>query len=79
MVIQNHKKQVKYIKKFLAISFALLLLICFAACGKNNEPKTESQPDGTEFKAPENYATVLIVTINPQFRLYRQNGTSDFV
>ena len=47
----------------------------FYFCGmrRRKKPSTDNSQSGTsavEFKAPENYATVLLVTINPVFRLY---------
>ena len=49
-------------KKLLAILLSALLVLGMTAC----------QDKGTaeDFQKPENYATVLLVTINPQFRLY---------
>ncbi len=50
----------------------MLCATCFAACGKNSGDDT-SAPDTLsqgEFEKPENYASVVLVTINPQFRLY---------
>lgn len=52
-------------KKLLAVILALLLLLGLTACGKEEEVKKE---DG--FEKPEDYASVILVTINPQFRLY---------
>ena len=57
-------------KKLLSLILALALVFTFAACG--NKGGDESTPSSTdaEFVKPENYASVLLVTINPQFRLY---------
>lgn len=51
-------------KKLLAAIMALLLVLGLTACGKD-DVKT-----GEGFEKPENYASVILVTINPQFRLY---------
>ena len=51
-------------KKLLAAIMALLLVLGLTACGKD-DVKT-----GAGFEKPENYASVILVTINPQFRLY---------
>lgn len=51
----------------LAIAFVLTL----SACGKKDtSPDTSTPPQSEAFTAPENYASVLFVTINPQFKLY---------
>lgn len=58
-------------KKLLSILSAVLIVLSFAACGKADN--ASSEPDNnvtTAFVKPANYATVLLVTINPQFRLY---------
>lgn len=47
-------------KKYLSLVLVFLSLLMLTACGK----------DTNEFKKPDNYASVLIVTINPQFKLY---------
>lgn len=64
-------------KKVLCLLLAMLLIAtCFAGCKKNptdDFSSTVSQPEITvqdEFVKPENYASVVLVTINPQFRLY---------
>lgn len=59
-------------KKFLCIFLAALLCVtCFAGCGKKNTDVTSSDTvSGSEFVKPENYASVVVVTINPQFKLY---------
>lgn len=69
-------------KKVIALLLALSLIFIFAACGGKNDssstnkdavskPITDtntSQEDA--FVKPEHYDTVLLITINPQFRLY---------
>lgn len=63
-------------KKLLAILLALALVFSFAACGKKEPADSSLSTNDTNattqtgFTAPENYATVLLVTINPQFKLY---------
>lgn len=59
-------------KKLLTLTLAAILLLGLAACGKSDTASTESEPTlaSTSFVKPKNYATVLSVTINPQFRLY---------
>ena len=47
-------------KKYLSLVIVFLTILMLTACGKNTK----------EFKKPENYSSVLIVTINPQFKLY---------
>ena len=66
-------------KKFLCILLATMFLVtCFAGCKKNPDNfssisstniVTDNQVQET-FVKPENYASVVLVTINPQFRLY---------
>ena len=53
-------------KKLLAFLLAICLCLTFAACGGDDA----SESDSAEFVKPTGYATVLVVTINPQFRLY---------
>lgn len=51
----------------------LLLALSFAACGKTEGSTSEPQADSTAvqgFTKPEGYTSILLVTINPQFRLY---------
>ncbi|MDD6235784.1 MAG: hypothetical protein PUB00_00185, partial [Clostridiales bacterium] len=60
-------------KKIFALLMAVSLLFTLAACKSNEKPSTNnstSSTDTVEFTAPENYATVLLVTINPEFKLY---------
>lgn len=51
-------------KKLLAVVLALVLVFSFAACNKDKGGQTG------DFEKPENYASVILVSINPQFRLY---------
>ena len=64
-------------KKLLCLLLAVMLVIlCFAGCSNESANNTSSQsPSNTAeqtdtFEKPENYASVVLVTINPQFRLY---------
>lgn len=60
-------------KKIFALLMAVLLLFTLAACKSNEKPSTDNSTSTTDtvaFTAPENYATVLLVTINPEFKLY---------
>ena len=58
-------------KRVLSAFLAILLLLGLAACGK--QPATTPEPSTsavTGFVPPDNYVSVLVVSINPQFRLY---------
>ncbi len=60
-------------KRILALVLAFVLLFTLAACGKEDVSSPDSSSQGSSeavFVKPDNYATVLLVTINPQFRLY---------
>lgn len=60
-------------KKIISIMLAIAFVFTLSACGKNNtlSGADSSAPAQTEaFTAPENYASVLLITINPQFKLY---------
>lgn len=59
-------------KKFLSLILTLIIVFAFSACS-NDTATTNSEGSSnsaTEFVAPKNYATVVLVTINPQFKLY---------
>lgn len=61
-------------KKILSLIIAaMLVLSCFAGCAPKEtggvSSATASQEE-SEFQKPESYASVVLVTINPQFRLY---------
>lgn len=55
-------------KRLLTICLTLVMLLSLAACG-GGDP-TSSAPAGDTFVAPEGYTSVILVTINPQFKLY---------
>ena len=71
-------------KKAISIILVLTMLLSLIACSnktpESSESNTEASQNTTlnettegeisEFVPPENYATVLLVTINPQIRLY---------
>ncbi len=61
-------------KKLLALVLALSFVFIFVACGEEEAPSdtasVSSSIETLEFVKPENYASVVLVTINPQFRLY---------
>ncbi len=60
-------------KKIFALLMAVSLLFTLAACKSNEKLSSDSSSSTTDtvaFTAPENYATVLLVTINPEFKLY---------
>lgn len=66
-------------KIYMGVSIALIIVLIaggFWAYNMNNPPIEPSSPPplqlpgDNEFVAPESYSTVLVVSINPQFRLY---------
>ncbi len=57
-------------KKLVALLLALVLCLSLCACGKSGNEGGSSQAGSAAFVKPENYASVLLVTINPQIRLY---------
>ena len=58
-------------KKLLAVFIVLALLFSLSACTSKEIENNNSQPNSeVGFVAPENYTTVLTVTINPEFKLY---------
>ena len=60
-------------KKIFALLMTVSLLFTLAACKSNEKLSSDSSSSTTDtvaFAAPENYATVLLVTINPEFKLY---------
>ncbi len=78
-------KNAIFTKKALSLLLVMSMLLTFVGCSKGGETPTtastepssgvETEPSGVTdqadvFVKPENYATVIMVTINPQFRLY---------
>ncbi len=59
-------------KRLFAIFLVLTLVFALCACGKEQDPPTSTPApaDPDTFTPPENYASVVLVSINPQFRLY---------
>ena len=64
-------------KRILSLCSALILVFAFAACSNGNTASSSSKnadpsssADSSVFVKPENYASVVLVTINPQVRLY---------
>lgn len=58
----------------LAVSLALILISCSQNSTASLGTSAGNQTDG--FEKPEQYASVLLITINPQFKLYLdENGT----
>lgn len=60
-------------RKIISVILAIALVFTLSACGKNNTSSDTDSSTPTEseaFTAPENYASVLLITINPQFKLY---------
>ncbi|MBO5908663.1 MAG: hypothetical protein J6Q67_02635 [Clostridia bacterium] len=54
-------------KRLLCLILTLSIVFAFASCGNKNTPPTDNS---AEFIKPENYASVVLVSINPLFRLY---------
>ncbi len=52
-------------KRILCLFLAITLTFVFAACGDKQDVSSDEA-----FVKPDSYSTVLLVTINPQFRLY---------
>lgn len=59
-------------KRILSLVLVLLMVFSFAACKKGEPSATPSEAESSEstFVAPTNYASTVIVTINPKFKLY---------
>ena len=56
-------------KRLFAMLLTFALILAFAACTQQ-ETAAPTEPAEQEFVKPENYATVLTVSINPKIRLY---------
>lgn len=64
-------------KRIISVVMGIFLALALVSCGKNGDPSLEGNTTGSDgsFVKPEKYASVLLVTINPQFRLYLdENG-----
>ncbi len=60
-------------KKVLALLLCLMVALSFCACGKADTASSDSAPTVAEtdgFEKPSNYASVIVLKINPQFELY---------
>ena len=58
-------------KKILSVLLAALLIFSMVGCASTPDPTSDPTATPTEgFTAPEDYVAVMVVTINPQFRLY---------
>ena len=69
-------------KRALSVILVFVTLLALTACDNNasqntlnggdcNQDTTQSETaENAEFMPPENYVTALLITINPQFRLY---------
>ena len=57
-------------KKILAFLLAMILMFALVACGNSGNGDQTGGTTTTAFVKPENYAAVLQLTVNPQFRLY---------
>lgn len=57
-------------KKILAFLLAMILMFALVACGNSETGDQTGGTTTTTFVKPENYAAVLQLTVNPQFRLY---------
>ncbi len=64
-------------KKLISITLALCFVLTLVSCGKSGTSSLEKSPADSagSFVKPEQYASVLLITINPQFKLYLdENG-----
>ncbi len=58
-------------RKLSALLLSALLIFSFAACGKTDNSSSAPQDTAVQgFVKPKDYTSVILVTINPQFRLY---------
>lgn len=63
----------EFLKRCLAFVIVLALSFCIVGCGKETISVNKSKKpakDSEKFQKPDNYAYVVLVTINPQFKLY---------
>lgn len=63
-------------KKLISITLVLCIVLALVSCNKSDTPslETNSGNSAESFVKPEQYASVLLITINPQFRLYLDEG-----
>lgn len=64
-------------KKIISIALVLCFVLALVSCGKSGTSsfETNSGDSAESFAKPDQYASVLLITINPQFRLYlNENG-----
>lgn len=62
-------------KKVCCFALAIVLLFSLTACkssntGEKTDATDSSVTETVTFEKPENYASVVVITINPQFKLY---------
>ncbi len=58
-------------KKLICVLLSILLLLGFTACGNKGAMNTDYT-----FEKPEAYESVILITINPQFRLYLDSSNN---
>lgn len=65
-------------KKLISVALALFLALALVSCGKSGTSSLETGSANSDkgFVKPEQYASVLLITINPQFRLYLDESGS---
>lgn len=64
-------------KRIISVVLGIFLVLALVSCGKKGDSSLDGNTTGSDgsFVKPEQYASVLLVTINPQFRLYLdENG-----
>ena len=65
-------------KRILSTALAIFLALILISCTQNSNSSLSTGAGGATdgFVKPERYTSVLLITINPQFRLYLdENGT----
>lgn len=65
-------------KRILSTALAIILALILISCSQNSNSSLSTGAGGATdgFVKPERYTSVLLITINPQFRLYLdENGT----
>lgn len=68
-IIKIYKLEGAKHEKLLSLALALCFVLTLVSCGKKGtSPNTGDSAES--FVKPEQYASVLLITINPQFRLY---------